>query len=189
LAGSHENVTGVIGFAQWGNWRAWATVLVVWVALVAVAFVLDDSGAAGGAVIGGGAAVLAAPFIVRDRRRRYAEHDRLECGLRVIEGQQSGLRPRWRHGVGTIAPGSLVFRSTVGGLRPLRRRPIALEVRQIDPSTVRATGAREAWSMWPGTEVVEVVTPSARLEWGVPASQMQCAMDRLHPWPADNDAH
>lgn len=113
----------------------------------------------------------------------------MECGLPVIAGEQQGLAPRWRHGVGTLAPGQLTFRSTVGGMRFLRRTLITVEVLQIDGSGPRMTLWREALHVSPGTEVVELVIAAAQLEWAVPARQMRSAMGRLEPPQDGHGAH
>jgi hypothetical protein len=160
----------------------WVPLLAVWVAAVLLAFLFDDTGAAVGGLIGAGlGAVFAARFYLPARARRYAEHEQVECGLRVVVGEQPGLAPRWRHGVGTLAPGLLTFRSTLGGMRFLRRTSITVEVLQIDGSRPRMTWWREALHVSPGTEVVELVTPSARLEWAVPSHRMGWARERLEP--------
>jgi hypothetical protein len=164
------------------RWLVWAPPLAIWVAAVLLAFILDDTGATGGALIGGGfGAFLVARYYLPARAQRYANHEQLECGLRVIVGKQQGLRPRWRHGVGTLAPGLLTFRSTVGGMRFLRRTPITVEVLRIDGSRPRTTRWREALHVSPGTQVVEVFTSSAQLEWAVPAPRRRWAMERLEP--------
>ncbi len=151
------------------------------------AFILDDTGAAGGALIGSGlGAFLVARLYIPARARSYAKHEQVECGLRVVVGEQQGLGPRWRHGLGTLTPGVLTFRSTVGGMRFLRRAPITVEVLQIDGSRPRTTRWREALHVSPGTEVVEIVTPSAQLEWAVPAPRMRWAMERLEPSQGGN---
>ena len=96
--------------------------LVIWFAAVLVAFVVDDTGVAGGTVVGGGlGGLLVVQFYFPARARRHADHEQVECGLRVAEGEQLGLQPSRRHGVGTLARGRLAFRSTVGGVRFLRR--------------------------------------------------------------------
>jgi hypothetical protein len=165
---------------------------VVWGAVVVLVFVFGDSDVAFGVMFGGPGGllgvVLVARYLLPRRTRRYARRNRVECGLRVVEGQQPGLGRRWRHGTGTLAPGRLVFRGAIGGVRFLRRAPILVEITHVDRSRRRAVGWREAWWAWPGTEVVEAVTPTARLEWGVPGPVMQWAMDQLHPPRGDSGA-
>lgn len=121
------------------------------------------------------------------RSRRLAEQHKAEVGLRVVEGHQPGLGPHWRHGVGTLAAGRLDFRGTIGGVRFLRRAPITIEVTQIDREAHRTTGLREAWSVRPGIEVVQLVTPTARLDWAVPGSQLDWATEELFPSGRFND--
>lgn len=98
-----------------------------------------------------------------------------------MDGHQPGLALRWRHGVGTLAAGRLEFRGTVGGVRFLRRAPITIDVMQIDRDAPRTTGLREAWSVRPGIEVVQLITPTARLECAVPGRQIGWAMEELLP--------
>ena len=161
---------------------AWA-LIAVWAAFGA--FVLHDPEAAVSTLTGGVAGSLTAffvvPFIVRARARNLARKHQTEVALRVLDGHQSGLGPRWRHGVATLAPGRLTFRGTVGGVRFLRRRPITVEVLEVDRGSARTTGLREAWWAWPGTEVAQLVTPTARLEWAVPATRMEWATGELLP--------
>ena len=98
-----------------------------------------------------------------------------------MDGHQARLGPRWRHGVGTLAPGRLEFGGTIGGVRFLRRAPITIDVLKINRDAPRTTGLREAWSVMPGIEVVQLVTPTATLEWGVPTAQIDWAIEGLQP--------
>jgi hypothetical protein len=132
-------------------------------------------------VAGSLGALLAGGFIVRTRSRTLAPRHKAEVGLRVVDGNQPGLGRRWRHGVGTLAAGRVEFRGTVGGVRFLRRAPITIEVMQIDRDAPRTTGLREAWSVRPGIEVVQLITPTARLEWAVPGPQIDWAIEKLLP--------
>jgi hypothetical protein len=75
----------------------------------------------------------------------------------------------------------LEFRGTVGGVRFLRRAPITIDVIQIDRDAHRTTGLWEAWSVRPGIEVVQLITPTARLEWAVPGQQIDWAIEELLP--------
>jgi hypothetical protein len=63
--------------------------------------------------------------------------ERLPCVLRVLEGQQTGLGERWRHGFGTVAPGELTVRGRIPGLPLLRGASSSIDVRDIDPGTRR----------------------------------------------------
>lgn len=180
--GPGANVIVVTETARRRRRYVWVPLLTVWFAAAVLVFFLDDTGAAVGGLIGGGlGALLVARFYFPARARRYAEQEQVECGLRIVAGEQPGLAPRWRHGVGTLTPGLLAFRSTVGGMRFLRRTPITVEVLQIDGSRPRMTRWREALHVSPGTEVIELVTPSARLEWAVPGQWMGWARERLEP--------
>ena len=125
-------------------------------------------------------ATLTTLILFPRRARKYARQGQVECALRVIAGHEPALGHRWQHGLGTLALGELTFRGTVGGIRFARRSPTTVEVAQIDRST-RTTGWGEAWSITPGLEVVQLVTPSARLEWALPPGKVQWATDRLSP--------
>jgi hypothetical protein len=115
------------------------------------------------------------------RSRRLAARHKAEVGLRVVDGHQPGLGPRWRHGVGTLAAGRLGFRGTVGGVRFLRRAPITIDFLQIDRDAHRTTGLREAWSVRPGIEVVQLITATARLDLALPGAQIDWAIEELLP--------
>ena len=172
-----------------GGWRAWSPFLALWAVLVVLALLLDEGGSVAGGVIGGGlGTVLCVRYLIPVRAARHARREQLECGLRVVAGRHPGLGPRWRHGVGTLDPGLLTFRGAVGGVRLLRRAPVPVEVVRIDASRPRTSGVREAWSLLPGSEVVEVVTPTARLEWAAPPERLRWAMGRLQPAPDDTAA-
>jgi uncharacterized MnhB-related membrane protein len=167
----------------------WALLVLIWGLLglcaVVAALVFDAPEVAVTMLIGGVAgslgALLAGRFFVRARSRKLTARHKAEVGLRVVDGHQPGLGPRWRHGVGTLVPGRLDFRGTVGGVRFLRRAPITIDVKQIDRDIPRTTGLREALSVMPGTEVVQLITPTARLEWAVPGPQIDWAIEKLLP--------
>jgi hypothetical protein len=58
---------------------------------------------------------------------------------------------------------------------------MTIAVMQIDREAARTTGLREAWSARPGIEVVQLITPTARLEWAVPGPQINWAIEELSP--------
>lgn len=169
--------------------RIWLLLVVIWALLglcaIVLALAFDAPEVAVTMLIGGVAgslgALLAGRFFVNARARKLAPRGRAEVGLRVIDGHQAGLGPRWRHGLGTLAPGRLDFRGTVGGVRFLRRAPISVEVLHVDRDTARTTGLRESWSVWPGTEILQLVTPTARLEWAVQSGQVDWAVEAVQP--------
>ncbi|RBY76202.1 hypothetical protein DQ239_14505 [Blastococcus sp. TF02-09] len=66
-------------------------------------------------------------------------------------------------------------------MRFLRRAPITIDVLTINRDAPRTTGLREAWSVMPGIQVVRLITPTATLEWGVPAAQIDWAIEELLP--------
>ena len=178
------------GRARRGGWRAWSPFLALWAVLVTLALVLDDDGSVAGPVIGGGlGTILCVRYLLPARAARHARREQLECGLRVVAGRHPGLGPRWRHGVGTPAPGVLTFRGTIGGVRLLRRAPVPVQVTHIDATRPRTSGVREAWSLLPGSEVIEIVTPTARLEWAGPPERLRWATGRLQPAEEDSPAY
>jgi hypothetical protein len=113
-------------------------------------------------------------------KRRNPQRSRLDCGLRIIDGHQEGLGDKWTHGSGQVSPGHLRFQRMYGGIRFLKAPPISITVLEVAPG-VDQTKLREAWSVRPGTVMVELITPSARLIWGIPPGSLTWAMEQLNP--------
>lgn len=72
------------------------------------------------------------------RAERYARDNKIECGLRVVEGEQAGLTSRWTHGLATLEPGAIVLTPYLGGVRFMRRAAIRVPVGQIDRGEQRS---------------------------------------------------
>ena len=92
---------------------------------------------------------------------------KVECGLRVVQGEQSGLGAKWTHGVAGLVPGAILLTPYIGGVRLLRKGLVRIPVQRVDRSERVGTGLREAWSVRPGLRVVRVETGSATLEWAL----------------------
>jgi hypothetical protein len=110
---------------------------------------------------------------------RYAKRGQLECGVRVVDGQQDGLGERWQHGVATLMPKEITFVGTFGGVRFLKRRPVRLPVGSVDRSTERQPTGREILVASPAARVIRIKTPSAILEWAIPADQVLWAIEKV----------
>ncbi len=111
--------------------------------------------------------------------RRLAKRNRLECGLRVVDGSLPGLSRRWRHGIAGLSQGEISFRPFLPpGVRIYRpfARQVNVSVQWI-ASEPRKVNLREAWSVLPGLDVLTVTTPDARIEWAVSPG--------LRPWALD----
>ncbi|WP_369069372.1 hypothetical protein [Kineococcus terrestris] len=118
--------------------------------------------------------------VTRRVGERLAAGDRLECGVRVVDGHQDGLTRRWRPGVATLHPGRVDFAHTVGGLRFLRRRPVTVAVRSVDAALPREVRGAEVLLVAPGARVVQLRTSSAVLEWAIaPAERIPWALERV----------
>lgn len=120
-----------------------------------------------------------------DRRRENAggvgvRAMRIECSFRVVDGVQSGLGRRWRHGAASITPGRVTFVGTFGGVRFLKRKPISVEVETVDGNGRGISGV-EAVAVNPQARVVRVVTPTGVLEWALPADHVEAAVERVAP--------
>lgn len=68
---------------------------------------------------------------------------------------------------------------TFGGVRFLKRRPVRLPVESIDRCTQRQPTGREIIVASPAARVIHVKTPSAILEWAIPADQVLWAIDKV----------
>lgn len=94
-----------------------------------------------GAAIGVVVAFVVMPAAFRSRAKDLLAQGRLECGMRVLDGDVAGLRRRWRHGLAELgADGHLRFRTYRGGLRPLPRPPVTFRVTAVVDPTLRPPG-------------------------------------------------
>jgi hypothetical protein len=100
----------------------------------------------------------------------------MECGLRVVHGEQAGLGQRWTHGVAQVQPRIVTFTPFIGGMRVLRRPPIEIAVREIDSQRERMSPASEMLSARPGPAVIQLVTATgAVIDWLVHPDLVQWA--------------
>lgn len=108
----------------------------------------------------------------RDRRaRKNQQADQVDCGLRVIDGSQAGLRKGWRVRRASLQSGGLEFG---------RRSPTSVQVRAVFTERQRRMGWRESRLIFdPTWQIVELRTDSATLEWMVPEDQMEWAVARV----------
>jgi hypothetical protein len=105
--------------------------------------------------------------------RRFRTSGRARCGLRVIDGNQPGLSGRWRVGVASFSARRLTFRRRwwrVLGPCP----PIEIVAIHGPP---RAPASNEVLKL-PGG-VVQILTPTATLEWAFRDRYRPAAVARL----------
>ena len=135
-----------------------------------------------------GVALLAPLFlwwVFRTRGTRLRRQNKVECGFRVLAGAEPGLGPQWVHGTAEIHPGGhLVFTGTRGGVRFLKRPPIALTILAVDHPLGRQPGLGEAFSVNPVTRVLPVRTATAALEGARLPSQSPGAVGQVTGRPA-----
>ena len=101
---------------------------------------------------------------------------RVECSLKVSSGHQQGLSERWRNGVAAISPGRLDFtrdRLSIGPAGPLTISYIAVLGPARVPSTDELTWLPDE------CRIAELQTPTAVLDWAVPAHDLPWALDQL----------
>lgn len=113
------------------------------------------------------------------RAERYAKSDRLECGVRVVAGEQPPLTSGWTHGLAELKPGEITLTPYIGGVRLLRRSPVSISVRSVLPTTPRTVGLREAFAAAPGMALIRLHTGSATLEMVLHPGQVEWATSRL----------
>jgi hypothetical protein len=101
---------------------------------------------------------------------------RVECSLKVSSGHQRGLSKRWRNGMAAISPGRLDFtpgRRPIGASGPLTISYIAV----LGPARVPST---DELTWLPGDcRIAELQTPTAMLDWAVPAHDLPWALEQL----------
>lgn len=121
------------------------------------------------------------PTAVGRRARRYQQGHQIECGLRVIEGTQSGLGTRFKHGLATLEPGAIRFVSYAGGVRFLPREPVCVAVVAMDLSDERSVVWKEALSAKPGLRIIKVRAQMATLECVLPPEQTAWVAQQISP--------
>jgi hypothetical protein len=128
------------------------------------------------------AMIIGDAWLDRWRRRKSVEFD---CSLRVIDGSQEGLRDGWHQGDVSVQPGKLEF--VVGyqlrdGFRAGFRKPsppISVAVSTVATERQRKPNNRENWKVNADSEIVELTTDTANLEWAVPTKRLKWALERL----------
>jgi hypothetical protein len=105
--------------------------------------------------------------------RKFRKSGRAQCGLRVIDGNQPGLSGRWRVGVASFSARRLTFRRR--WRRILGECP-PVEVLAIN-GPARAPAGNEVLKL-PGS-VVQILTPTATLEWALRDRYRPAAVARL----------
>jgi hypothetical protein len=105
--------------------------------------------------------------------RTFKKSGRARCGLRVIDGNQPGLSGRWRVGVASFSARRLTFRRR--GWRLLGECPPIQVVAIQGPA--RALAGDEVLKL-PGGDV-QILTPTATLEWALRDRYRPAAVERL----------
>lgn len=136
-------------------------------------------------IAGGAAGALTSGGVVRGTRRRRAEwfvlQEKAELAARVLRGTHDGLRTGWLSGLATLSPGRMELVSYVGGVRLLRRKPVAIDIVGTD-ARARRPGGKELFTIAPGCEIVTVTTPAGTLEVAVPQPyRVSWVLGRLAP--------
>jgi hypothetical protein len=86
-----------------------------------------------------------------------------EVAVRLTEGESDLVGRRWAQMSVTVDGRMLSVSRLALGLRPLRRRAVAVEVLDVQ-ITERQTLKRSAWVVAPGLTIVELTVPGGTLE-------------------------
>ena len=119
-----------------------------------------------------------------DRWRRR-KTDQFDSSLRVIVGSQEGLRDGWHQGDVTVHPGKLEFvvgyQFRDGFLEGFRKPkpPISVTVGTVGTEKQRQPNDSEKWTVNVDSEIVELTTNTATLEWAVPTKRLNSALELL----------
>jgi hypothetical protein len=116
----------------------------------------------------------------RLRKGGVDRRGRLPCALRVLEGDQAGLRRRWRHGKAAVSPGRIDFFPR----RPLARE-ITIPVHSVSRLHERQPRGAEAWWVSPRSRIVEVRTATAILEWAIISDHVRGALTEIRKPPGE----
>jgi hypothetical protein len=124
----------------------------------------DLTGGLLGALLGGSLSDRLA-----DRKAgRLRRENQVECALRVVDGQQSGLPSRrWGHGTATLSEGLIDMGWTL------------VEVTAADLASVRSPTTKEGWSINPRTKLVRLESATGVIEWAVPEKQFDWAVEQV----------
>jgi hypothetical protein len=115
-----------------------------------------------------------------------------DCSLRVIAGRQEGLSHGWHDGHASVYPGGLDFEAsfhTKDGLRTALRTsapPISLTVNAVATARQRQSNNEESRKVNADSQIVELTTRTATLEWAVPTNRLKGALERVQSsWPSE----
>lgn len=115
-----------------------------------------------------------------------------DCSLRVIAGRQEGLSHGWREGHASVYPGGLDFEASFhakDGLRAAVRTsppPISVTVSAVATARQRKPNDEETGKVYTDSQVVELTTRTATLEWAVPTSRLKGSLERVQSsWPTE----
>jgi len=107
------------------------------------------------------------------------------CNLRVIDGSQERLGDGWHYGDVTVHPGRLELEVghelRDGFLKGFRKPapPISVTVGAVATERQRKPNDSEKWKVSLDSEIVEITTDTATLEWAVPLKRLKLALARL----------
>jgi hypothetical protein len=123
-------------------------------------------------------------WVIRRLRRlrpdRLAAQRKLECVLRVIGGSQRGLSRRWTQVIATVSPGRL----DIAG-RWWSDLVVTVPVVSVRGPARRPSSKEASMSVSAGCRIVQVVTPTATLEWAMMPDQLPWAVAHVQPSEAD----
>jgi hypothetical protein len=115
-----------------------------------------------------------------------------DCSLRVIAGRQEGLSHGWRDGHASVYPGGLDFEASFhanDGLRAALRTsppPISVTVNAVATARQRQPNGEETEKVNTDSQIVELTTRTATLEWAVPTNRLKGALERVQSsWPSE----
>jgi hypothetical protein len=127
--------------------------------------------------------VVCAAFegLVHRQAAHAVAEGRIACSLKVTSGHQQGLSERWRYGVAAISPGRLDFtrdRRPVGASGPVTIAYLAVLAPARVPSTDELTRLPD------DCRIAGLQSPTAMLDWAVPARDLPWALQQLQDQPA-----
>jgi hypothetical protein len=108
-----------------------------------------------------------------------------DCSLRVIAGRQKGLGGGWHDGQASVYPGGLDFEASFhakDGVRAALRTsppPISVTVSAVATARQRQPNNAETRNVKADSQIVELTTDTATLEWAVPTKKLKAALERV----------
>lgn len=123
------------------------------------------------------------PTLVIARRvmsRRIERTGNFEIALRVVEGSQTGLTSKWRHGTARVSPGALTFRPAgPGGMRIPTSAPFTVSVVGAAIDGERHPDKAEMWSINPALHLATIRTDSAVIDLAARAEALPALITEL----------